>query len=780
MFRRSLTAFLLLLLPYSLHAEEFTVRDIQIQGLKRISSGVVFSELPITVGDRADEAQAGLWINALYQTGYFDDVSIKRQRNTLTIVVQERPGIANITFAGNKDVQDEQLVAGLDEAGIAIGQVFDRHLLERLSKELTGQYQSLGKLNARVSTEVSELPDNQVSIGITIDEGDASKIREFKLIGNRKVKDEELFEEIESNTYKWYKFWSSESSYSKAKLAGDLEALRTTYYDRGYLDFEVVKTRVSLSPDKRSIYVAVTIKEGEQYRIGDVNLSCRLAVDRAKLESQISLSKGSIFSRADTVSSSDAIELQLRNIGYANAKVNVVPDTNPEDNTVDIAFIVNPGHKTYVRRINFHGNEDTNEEVFRRELRQLEGAEYSARNLELSRRRLQRLPYIQSARVTSEPVADKLDQVDVNIDLIETRSGNLRLGAAFSDAEGAVLSFGVRQENFFGTGNRVGFNFSNSQSNTNYSFSFLDPFYTINGVSRLWSVSYRSIDNSERDINDTKTDDLRLRLSYGIPISENDTLQLGVFFQNINISPGNNIGSRLRNYYQDQCGWTSPTSEGLENRNVRDIDDCNFVNIVPSIGFDYDTRDRALFTTEGNKITSNLQFFIPIDGLAYYKADYFHRYYLPLDENTDYIFAMRGRVSYADAYGKTIGVPPYDRFFAGGSSSMRGYSNNSLGPQDDNDDPLGGDLRTLFGTDLFFPSDFLYDRQRLRMSAFADYGNVFAGVGDFDLGEMRGAYGLQIRWLTAVGGISFNFASHFQDQSNDETESFQFDLGTSF
>ena len=770
-----ITLLLLVPLQQAAYAEEFTVRDIRVQGLERISSGVVFSELPITVGDRVDETRSPVWVNALYKTGYFDDVAIQRNNNVLVIIVRERPGIANIAFVGNKSIGDEQLIAGLSEVGIAIGQVFDRNLLERLTKELVGQYQLLGKLNARVGTQVSELPDNQVGVTITLDEGETSSIREFKLTGNRKLKDKELFEAIESAPYQWYKFWSGESNYSRTKLAGDLKAVRTAYFNKGYLDFEVNKTRVSLSPDKRSIYIAIDIKEGEQYRINDVSLSCRLELDRDELWSQISLRRGDVFSRAATIRSSDAIRNQMRNIGYANADVNVVPRTNSKDATVDVAFLVEPGFKTYVRRISFHGNNNTNEEVFRRELRQLEGAEYSAEKLELSRRRLQRLPYIQSAKVTSEPVEDKADQVDVDIDLVETRSGNLRLGAAFSDEEGAVLSIGINQDNFLGTGNRVGFNFNNSSANTNYTFSFLDPFHTINGVSRLWSISYRSIDNSERDINDTSTDDLRLRLSYGIPISENDTLQVGAFFQDIEISPGSNIGSRLGDYYEEQCGYTQ-----VVGSDVRDIRDCSFTNIVPSIGFDYDTRDRSLFTTEGSKITSNLQVFIPIDGLAYYKADYSHRYYRPLDEEADYVFALRGRVSYADAYGRTVGVPPYDRFFAGGSKSVRGYSNNSLGPRDDNDDPLGGDLRVYFNTDLYFPSDFLYDQQKLRMSAFLDYGNVFTEANDFDVGEMRGAYGLQVRWLTAVGGVSFNFSLPFKDEPDDDTESFQFDLGTSF
>ena len=774
MLRRGLLA-LLLLLPYSLCAEEFVIRDIRVQGLKRITAGAVFSELPVTVGDRFDESIPASLIGALYRTGYFDDVSLERRRNDLIITVVERPGIAGITLAGNEGIPDEQLTEGLAQAGVAVGRVFDRRLLERLTQELTEQYQALGKFGARINTEIRELPDNQVNIEILIDEGKISKIKEFKITGNRKLRDKELFGKIESGTARWYEFWSSKDNYSRVKLAGDLEALRDAYFDEGYLDFAVKQTRVSLSPDKQDIYVSIGVEEGERYRIGEVSLSCRLDLDRAALRRSVILRKGTIFSRAAAVRSSEAIELQLKNVGYAGAKVNVVPDKDEEKHTVDVAFLIVPGPKTYVRRINFHGNDGTDDEVFRRELRQLEGAEYSAGKIELSKRRLQRLPYIQSVDVKEQAVEGKEDQIDVDIDLVETRSGNLSLGAGYSDADGAVLSFGLRQDNFLGTGNRVGFTFNNSAANTNYTFSFLDPFYTINGVSRLWSLSYRSIDNSERDINDTSTDEGLVRLGFGIPISENDTLNLGATLQDIKVDPGSNLGTRLRDYYEDQCGWVQESPIA-----VRDINECDFLNLIATVGLDYDTRDRALFTTEGTRISGNLQFFIPIDGLAYYKADYYHRHYVSLDEDADYVFAGRARVSYASEYGKTVGVPPYDRFFAGGASSLRGYLNNSLGPRDDNDDPLGGNFRMLFGADLFFPSDFLYDRQRLRMSAFVDYGNVFSEVEDFSLSDMKGSYGLQVRWLTAVGGISFNFASHFKDESGDDTESFQFDLGTTF
>ena len=779
----SLVLLALLALPQALFADEFVVRDIRVEGLDRISRGTVFSDLPIVVGDRVDTAQSSLWIKALYGTGYFEDVRVALKRDVVVFSVSERPGIASIVFAGNKDISDEQLTEVLDQAGISVREVFNRHFLELLTQGLTEQYQALGNFNVRVGTRVHELPENRVQLEITVDEGEVSKIRRFEIMGNRKITDKELFKSIESGTAGWYEFWSSRDDYSRLKLAGDIEAIRSVYLNRGFLDFEVTGTRVSLHSNKQDIYVEITVDEGEQYRIGDVSLSCRPEIRRSSLAKHIDIRKGELFSRADILASSGAIELELKNSGYAGAKVNAVPDQDSENRTVDIVFLVNPGRKTYVRRINLTGNHGTSDETFRRELRQLESGEYSARNIELSKRRLQRLPYVQSAEVEVLPIKDETglqaadDQVDLNFHVEESRSGNVNLGAGYSDAEGAVISFSLNQDNFLGTGNRVGFVFNNSNVNTNYTVSFFDPYYTLDGISRSWSVLYRSIDNAEQDINNTETDEARVHLGFGVPLSENDTLNVGLSLQNIDLSPGDGIGARLRNYYEDQCGWTPQNRRLMSPRVIRD---CSFFNLVTTTSFDYDTRDRSLFPTEGSKIRGSLQVFVPIDGLAYYKLDYFHRYYQSLSDNDDYVFAGKTRVSYANRYGKTIGVPPYDRFFAGGASSLRGYFNNSLGPQDVNGDPLGGDFRVLLGTDLYFPTDFLYDRQRLRVSAFVDYGNVFENVGEFSVTDMRGSYGLHLRWLTAVGSISLSFASHFKDQAGDETESFQFDLGGNF
>lgn len=782
---RDLFLLLWLLLPSALYADAFVVRDIRVQGLDRISPGTVFLDLPVEVGDRVDDTQSSLWIKALYATGNFADVRVARQRDVLIFTVDEHPGLAGISFEGNKSVRDEQLTEVLGQAGIAVGRVFNPRLLKLLTTGLVEQYQALGNFNVRINSEVQELPGNQRQLKIAVDEGEVSRIREFRISGNRRIKNSELLEKLESGITRWYEFWSGRDQYSRTRLTGDIETLYRLYHDQGYLDFEVTDVRVSLSPDKQSIYVEISVREGEQYRVGSIDLPCRSGLNPAAFEKRISLRTGKLFSRADVLEASQMIEAGLKDIGYANATVNAVPDKDLEKRTVDLAFVVKPGRKTYVRRINLTGNHGTNDEAFRRELRQLEASQYSADKIRLSKRRLQRLPYVQSAEINVLPVEAPVstgaareaatDQVDLDIHVVETRSGNFNLGAGYSDAEGAVFSFGLSQDNFLGSGNRARFVFNNSKVNTNYTASFFDPFHTLDGISRSWSLSYRSVDNSEQDISDTETQEMRAYLGFGIPLSEDDTLNLSLALQDIRLSPGNDIGTHLRRYYEEQCGWTQ---RGLNSPRV--IEDCDFLNLIATVSFDYDTRDRALFPTEGLRVQGSWQTFIPIDGLAYYKLDYSHQLYLPLSDSDDYIFAGKAKVSYANHYGETVGVPPYDRFFAGGARNLRGYFNNSLGPRDSNGDPLGGEFRVLLSSDLYFPTDFLYDRRRLRMSAFADYGNVFTDVGEFSPGDMRGAFGLHTRWLTAVGSISFNFASHFKDRPGDETESFQFDLGGSF
>ena len=426
-----------------------------------------------------------------------------------------------------------------------------------------------------------------------------------------------------------------------------------------------------------------------------------------------------------------------------------------------------------MRRINISGNEDTSDEVFRRELRQIEGAQYSISKIENSRSRLQRLPYVTAARIETIPVEGVDNQVDLNVNVEEHFSGNVSISAGYSKSDGAVLTFSLNQENFLGSGNRVNFTFSNNDSDSNYTVGFTDPYHTLDGVSRSLYGSYRSIDYRERDISNiasSSSDQLHLSLDYGFPVSENDVFNLGGQFQKIAITLQDGAYRRANN--RNDVNQLEVISCIEENAG-------DFNNYSLNSGFSYDTRDRSRLTTSGARISANAQIYTPFSDSKYYKADYSHRHYFPLDSAASYIFSAHGRASYANAYGGSC-IPYFDKYYAGGARDIRGYANNSLGPQDTRQRSVGGNFRTYANFDLFVPSDFLYDSDKLRMGPFMDIGNVYNDIDDFDLGTLRGSYGLQVQWLTAFGGISLIFAEQFNDEENDRTEKFQFELGTSF
>jgi len=769
-----------LLAPGAAAAQGFVVEDIEIEGLRRGSAGQAFSGLSVQVGDYFNPDDAPEVMGELYRSGLFEDIVLRHDGGKLIFVVQERPGIAAIVIEGNEIIPDDALTEGLQEINIAIGRIYDRATFERLREELKQQYYAIGKYGVQVRMGALEAPDNQVNLEIVIDEGRTAIVRDVRITGNRRVSEEVIREDFETGGKSWYEFWSSKDQYSKFKLEGDLERINNTYLDRGFLDFRVEETRVTLTPDKRSIDVLIKVSEGRRYRIRDVNLTGMEVPDRGALQKMVGGIKNTTFSRKTTLALSDAITRHLKDRGYAFARVNVIPETRPGDSTVDLAFFVSPGKRAYVRRIDIQGNETTDDEVFRREMRQLEGAAYSARNVELSRRRLQRLPYVSEVTIEEKPVAESGDLLDLDFSVSERLSGNFNIGAGYSDSEGGVLSVSLAQDNFLGSGNRINFAFNNSDSSSRYAIGFLDPYYTIDGISRAWNLSYREVDYGSNRLNVTAadTDELNLSLNYGVPISESDTLGFGLRFQDIQLSvPCNNNRADT-----DLCRFVDDFIDG-RRQDVGEYDYVlEFTNYILSTNLVYDTRDRSLFTTEGARIRGSVDLFGPGGGLSYVKLNYSHGHYFPLGEARNFIFAPRGVLSYASAYGDTSEVPFYDRYYAGGTRSLRGYQNNSVGPRDpaDPDDAIGGNFRLLGNFDLFFPSAAIYDPSRLRMSLFTDIGDVTEDIGDFSFGDMKGAFGLNVHWLTAIGAVTFNLASHFNDESGDDTESFQFDFGTNF
>lgn len=756
--KRLLLVFSLLIFSLPVLAEKFRLQDIQIEGLERIEAGTVFTHLPVKVGDEVDENNTAKIARELFKSGFFKDIQLRREGNVLIVSVKERPAIASLSFDGNKILEDEQLAEVLTDVGIASGRVFNRSVLERLENELVQQYFAFGKYSVNIDTQVRELERNRVDIGIHIIEGDAAKIKQVKIVGNSVFEEEDLIEDFESGLKPWYKFWGSRDRYAKQKLQGDIEALRSQYLDEGYLKFDVPSTQVSISPNKEDIFITINVDEGEQYTLDEIKLAGKFIFPEEEIRSLVDLQSGDTFSRAKIVDSTEAITRKLGDKGYAFPNINPVPEIDEETNKVDLTFFVDPGKRVYVRRINFTGHKTTRDEVYRRELRQMESGWYSQTNVEASRQRIQRLSYVESVEIETQRIPGVDDFVDIDIAIEERLAGSFNVGAGLSDSQGAVLSTSVSQENFLGTGKTVAFRINTSKVNTVYDFNYTDPYHTIDGVSRGFGASYVSTEASEADISDFDSDQYAARLSYGIPLTEHDRINTTLQYRHTEINTTNNTPLEVQNFLQEN--------------------DDEYDNLTLNTNFTHDTRNRSLFPNKGNRQTISFEFSVPGSDLEFYKLSYENAFYFPLGET--FTLSLGSEIGYGDRYGDTSDLPFFEKFRAGGFDSVRGYENNSLGPRDSFDDSFGGNFISTARIQVLFPPPFLENKNRARLALFVDAGNVFEEFEDFDGSDIRGSYGLGLNWITGLGGISAALAAPFNDQSGDDTETFQFNIGTSF
>jgi len=748
-----------LLIISSANAEPFKVEDIVIEGLERIEPGTVFTYIPIKVGDVYNDTDSANIIRELYKTELFSDVELRRERSVLIVVVQERPGIASLDIIGNKDVPDEQLIESLTDIGVAPGRVLNRSILERLENELLQQYFARGKYNVQIKTITKELERNRVDVQIQIAEGDAAKIQGINIVGNSIYEDKKLKKKFESGNKPFWKLWFSDNDkYSKERLSGDLEVLRSEYLDTGYINFSIDSTQVSITPDKKDIFITININEGEQYTLSEVKLAGNYEIANEELRSLITLEAGEIFSRNKVVASSNRITERLGGDGYAFARVNPVPAVNEEDKTVSLTFFIDPGKRVYVRRILITGNQFSRDEVFRRELRQMEGGWYSQPGVEASRRRIQRLAFVDAVEIETIRTPGKDDFVDLSVAVTERLAGSFSVGAGLSDSQGAVITTSVSQDNFLGTGKEVAFRINTSRVNSIYNLSYNDPYYTIDGVSRGFGFSYISTDADEADISDFDSDQFSIRANYGIPLTEVDRIGVVGDIRNTQIRTGDSVSDEV--------------SEFLEENG----DDFNNFSLAGV--YTHDSRNRRTFGTKGFLHRGRFEVTIPPSDLEYYKAEYNFLWLLPLSDV--FTLATRTEIGYGDSFGGTTDLPFFEKFRAGGTGSVRGFRDNTLGPQDSQDDAFGGNFLTTAGVELYFPVPALLDPTRLRFGIFADVGNVFADFDEFETSELRGSAGLEVNFITGLGGITLSLASPFNDDEDDETEAFQFEFGTSF
>ncbi|WP_456490184.1 outer membrane protein assembly factor BamA [Marinobacter nauticus] len=749
-------------------ADEFTVADIEVEGLQRVSAGSVFSAFPVNIGERMDETRLAGAIKDLFRTGLFTDIQASRDEGVLILSVRERPSISSIEIEGNKNIETEMLMDALAGAGLEEGQVFRRATLEKLELEILRSYIAQGRYNARVKATAEELPRNRVAIRLDINEGSVAAIQHINIVGNEDFSDEELIGLFELRTSSWWNSLTNKDKYARERLSGDLESLRSFYLDRGYLDFNVESSQVSISPDKQEVFIAISVNEGPQYTISDIRLRGELIVGEEELRKFIPVKEGDVFSRAQMTAISEALSFRLGREGYAFANVNAVPEPG-EDNTAAVTFFVEPGKRAYVRRVNFDGNVSTKDEVLRQEMTQMEGGVASSDRIEFSKTRLERLGFFQTVDVETVPVPGTDDLVDVNYSVQEQPTGSLSASVGFSQNSGVILGASVSENNFFGTGKRVSFGVNVSDSVKSANVSYLDPYYTVDGVSRGFSLFARETDYEEEDISSYLLDEYGGRLTFGYPTDSITRLNFGAGVTQSKIKPGVFSAQEVRDFIVDEGD--------------------SFTNYFLFGSWRRSTLNRGVLPTNGYSHSLSLDVAVPGSDLTFYKATHRTDFYFPLTDSANWVLRARTEIGYGDGYGDRSQMPFFEHFYSGGYGSVRGYEANSLGNKAEraagdfsDPDPFGGNVLTEGGLELIFPTPFAGDSRSMRTSFFVDAGQVFDTERGFDpeLGEVRTSAGVSFQWITAVGPLAFSLAKPLNDKSGDDTQVFQFSLGQTF
>ncbi|MEN9756896.1 MAG: outer membrane protein assembly factor BamA [Pseudomonadota bacterium] len=774
-------------------AQEFVVRDIKIKGLQRISEGTVYNYLPVSVGEKFSLDSTGPAVKSLFKTGFFKDISVEREGSTLVFNVVERPSIAKIMFEGNKDLSKDDLTKALKKIGLSEGKVFDRQLLDKVEQELNRQYLSHGKYGLTIKTEVSDLTRNRVAVLIKISEGRVAKIKEINIIGNNAFDEDLLLKQLELNTSNLLSFYTKDDQYSKQKLSADLEKLRSYYLDRGYINFNIESTQVAITPDKKDIYVTINVKEGDVYTLDKVKLSGNLVVPPDELIKLMKLGPGEIFSRKNATETSKAMSDRLGDDGYAFANVNMVPEINEANKTVNMTFFVDPAKRVYVRRINMKGNSKTRDEVLRREMRQVEGSWASSSKIERSKTRLERLGYFEEVNVETPPVAGTSDEIDVNYTVTEKPSGNLMAGIGYSQVQGIVLNANISQDNVFGSGKRVNLAFNNSNYLTSYQFGFNNPYFTTDGVSQGYNLGYTKRNAGQINISNYNTEVLNAGINFGLPLNEFDQLRFDLDAKHTTLKTTDYSSDQIRNFLE--CESTQPCSY-VANTNF-DAQSKSYLTFSPSIGWTHDTLNRAIFPNKGGQQRLSALATVPGSDLEYYKMSYKHQMYFPLAK--DFTLRIQGEAAYGDGYGSTKELPFFENYFAGGTGSVRGFKNNTLGPRETRivgckNNPIvcnyqnytiGGSSKVLGSAEIFFPVPFMAETKSVRLGTFLDAGSVSNGL---NVDNMKYSAGLSGEWMSPFGALSVSAAMPLnanstndpQSNTRDQKQIFQFNFGQNF
>ncbi|MBQ0721191.1 MAG: outer membrane protein assembly factor BamA [Gammaproteobacteria bacterium] len=770
--KRLFLPLLLCLCPVFASAEVFQIEDIRLDGLQRVSAGTVFASLPVHAGDLIDDEGIRVAVRTLFKSGYFDDISVAREGKVLVVSLKERPAVAEINIDGNKAIETPDLLNALRDSGLAEGQIFRQTVLEGMSSELRRQYVSQGRYGATVISEIEVLPRNRVAVNLTIDEGKVASIKHINVVGNQVFDDEALLGLFELKTTGMLSWIFSDDKYSREKLSGDLERLESWYLDRGYLQFAIDSTQVTISPDRDAVFVTVNISEGDVYTVSEVELAGELILPEKFVRLLILTRPGMTFSQSLMTSTTDIMIRRLGADGYTFAEVEAYPDIDEEEKTAKITYFVTPGKRSYVRRIEFRGNTKTDDEVLRREMRQMEGASASNSLLERSKVRLERLSYFKQVDMETREVPGTDDQLDVFYTVEEQPSGSVGASLGVAQGSGIILGGNISESNFFGTGNSVTLGLSSSTYRDSASLSFNNPYFTKDGVSAGYRLAFTSTDYGEFDVADYTTDSLSTSVNFGYPLSETSRISLGFGYEQLELDVG-----------------LFPTLEILQF--IRDNGD-NYKMITSTLNWSQSTLNRGVLATRGASQRAGVEFSTPIGDMEYLKFSYSGQYFHPITRSLT--LHLKTDLGYGIGLGDTDRLPFFKNYYGGGFGSVRGFKRNTLGPQDtpfpgfDDSDAFGGNVKITGSAEVIFPVPFMKDNRSVQAAVFVDAGNIFdtdcnqtqANCFSPEFGELRYSVGIGGTWLSGFGPITVALARGMNDGEFDETEFFQFSLGQGF
>ena len=777
---------------------EFTVGDIKIEGLQRITEGTVYNYLPVNIGDEMGTQRLREAMRALYATGFFRNVELRRDGNTLVVVVKERPSIESFEIKGNKDFKTEELTKSLRNLGLAAGKTFDRSVLEELKGYLTEQYFSRGKYAVNIDTKVEDQPDNRVRIKIDIKEGARARIRQINIVGNTKFKEKDILETFELKTPKWNNWWKASTRYSKESLSGDLEKVKSYYQDRGYANMDIESAQVTISPEKDDMFITVSVKEGDVYKIADASIAGQTIVPLKDLQALVLVQKGQIYNQQMISATQKLIENRLGLEGYAFAKVDPVPKLDDEKKEVTMTFLVDPGKRVYVRHVTFAGVTRTNDVVLRREMRQLEGAWVSNMLLERSKQRIQQLPYIEKVEFEKTKVEGSDDLVDVEYTVKEGPSAQLSGGIGYSASSSFMLNGSYADSNFMGTGKRVAFELNTGKYAKVLSFSNTDNYLTINNISRTYSLRYSDVTQFVSASSDFSSKSISGGLEFGYPISEVQGLRFGVNVTRSELLTTSSGSALQAQNWVQQNGKPYSRSAVDDYGNIFEFFGSKYTGFELSAGWYLQSLNRGLFPDRGQRQMLTLSSSIPGTSIEYWVADYNFVQYIPIWRRLTGMVNLRA--SYGDSFGSTTALPPYRLFFGGGPDTVRGYRESRLGPKDNYGNPYGGNLLVVARSELIIPMPEKF-QSSARVSLFYDIGNVFSTNNNvqfygqdgltpvtykFKYSSLRRSAGLSVEWLAPLGLFRFSYGVPLNPQKGngvifpDEKEKFQFSVGQAF